>query len=114
MRYNKQYLNKLAKGDRLLSDEIRRYLSEFYEVSTEVFLLGCMSDGERADMLIKGLPEKWQAKILKRYAVKARFRYDEISYDKVYKQVQTNLRIEAEVYRKIEKKNTGGTSLKEK
>jgi hypothetical protein len=113
LRYNKRYLNKLAGGDRATNDEIRRYLSEFHEVSTEVFLLGRLSDGERADLLIKGLPEKWQAKILKRHALKARSRSDEISYNEAYKQVQTNLRVEADVYRKVERKETKHASSTE-
>ncbi|KAJ5974734.1 hypothetical protein N7481_011944 [Penicillium waksmanii] len=114
LRYNKRYLNKLANGDRSTNDEIRRYLSEFHEVSTEVFLLGRLSDGERADLLIKGLPEKWQAKILKRHALKARSRSDEISYDEAYKQVQTNLRVEADVYRKVERKEVKNMSSDER
>ncbi|KAJ5385780.1 hypothetical protein N7509_000285 [Penicillium cosmopolitanum] len=102
LRYTKEYLDQLVAIERSTNDEIRHYLSEFHEVSTEISLLGLLSDIDRASTLIKGLPIKWQKRIHKRHAERSRSRRDQISYQTAYEQVQATLRVEAEVQRKTE------------
>ncbi|KAJ5583083.1 hypothetical protein N7535_001703 [Penicillium sp. DV-2018c] len=86
LRYTQQYLDSLSRVHRDIDGDNRDYLDEFNEISGELVQRGELGDCDRADMLIRGLPEKWKLKIAKYRSAKDFPRHRRITYAEAYGQ----------------------------
>lgn len=63
-RYTWEYLQRLSQIERTMEDDIQTYLDEFEEISDELTKRGDLENVYRAELLIRGLPEDLQRKVI--------------------------------------------------
>ncbi|KAJ5142867.1 uncharacterized protein N7515_001654 [Penicillium bovifimosum] len=86
LRHTTRYLESLVRVHRTTEEDYREYLTEFDNISAELFDRGELTDYGRADLLIRGLPEKW---IVSALDLSGRRR---ITYSEAYSQVNRYIR----------------------
>ena len=98
MRYSRQYVESLVRIDRTVDDNNRAYFDEVDDITDVLVTRGEFGDPERAELLIRGLPQKWKVKIINHHSSKDLPIHRQITYFEAYSQVkrysreQTNLR----------------------
>lgn len=98
-RYTWEYLQRLSQIERTMEDDIQTYLDEFEEISDELTKRGDLEDVYRAELLIRGLPEDLQRKVILHLTKKGLTKSCRNAYDEAFTFAESEIRGKAALRR---------------